>query len=147
MGVLGIVAQNSKREDQEELVHVEVIQKLADGLLKLNYDVRADHIDWFNGPPPNINGHIPDVLATGEDEKFIIEVETASTYFEEYTQKELKSFAEEPAVCWIIVPKHCAASNANAQDPVRKIKMLLAKWGLAEKVKVGMFNPLTREVV
>jgi len=107
------------------------------------YYVKADHIDWKQGSPDEINGYIPDISASKQYQLLVFEIESCSTYNDDHTKAQLTAFSKS-YITYIIVPPVCIR-DGKKYDPVPEVKKCLKDWGLTS-VRVGTCNPFTGKI-
>lgn len=131
--------QNPKRSSASQAKHDNMVKRVATHLEKHGYHVQADHIDWKNGAPEEVNDFIPDIVAIRHGEKHIMEIETCPTYKdEEHTRPQLTAFARSE-ITHVIIPSVCIFKGKK-YDPIPVMKKRLKKWKIPE-VHVGIYNP------
>jgi hypothetical protein len=81
------------RSPQKQALHDGVVVARAEQLLKQGHRVAAD----VNGypRPPEVLGHIPDIVANGSA-NLISEVETSDSYSSQHTKDQLQAFDSVP---------------------------------------------------
>lgn len=139
----GTMGNNPKRTPENRTDHDRMVKIVAEYMLKKNYTVWADHINWPNGVPPKVRGHRPDVAAGAGLSRFYFEVEDCLTYWDDHTRSQLTSFsgadtATTRGTCYVVVPDACPGRG----NPAEEMQELLRQWGLNE-VKIGVCNPRT----
>jgi Holliday junction resolvase len=134
---------NPKRPADSQKNHDNMVRYVANDLKKRGYKVLADHIGWPNGSPGEINGYIPDIIATSTGNgNFIMEVETCPSYADEHTREQLTAFSKVAGyTTYVNIPNVCA-NNGQNYDPAPDIHECLRKWGLLS-VRVGTCDPFT----
>jgi len=94
------MTSNPKREEvillrtiQGQALHDSVVVARAEQFLKQGHRVAAD----VNGypRPPEVLGHIPDIVANGRT-NLISEVETSDSYSSQHTKDQLQAFGSVP---------------------------------------------------
>lgn len=122
-----------------------MVESVALHLEKQGYYVKADHIDWKNGAPEEINNYVPDILAIRHGERHIMEVETCPTFKDdEHTKPQLQSFAKSE-ITHVIIPNVCI-NQGKKYDPVPVMKAKLKKWKIPT-VHVGVYSPKKKKPV
>ncbi|MGF7431081.1 hypothetical protein PQ689_03265 [Thermoanaerobacterium thermosaccharolyticum] len=134
------MGRNTNRIPKNQIYHNNILKDLANDLFSKGYIVKADHINWAYGAPIQFNGHVPDLIAIGEDGgKFIMEVEDCTTYSDEHTEQQLKAFTKvQGYTCYIIVPAVCNRDD-KAYNTQNEVRTLLNNWGLPH-VKIGLYD-------
>lgn len=133
---------NPNRPADSQQNHDNMVRYVANDLNRRGYRVIADHIGWLNGAPGEINGYIPDIIATASEVNFIMEIETCPSYADDHTREQLTAFSRvQGSTTYVIIPNTCNRSG-NGYDPVPEIHECLRKWGL-QSVQVGTCNPFT----
>lgn|GEM_PF-3145563 len=134
---------NPKRPADSQKNHDNMVRYVANDLKKRGYKVLADHIDWPNGAPDEVNGYIPDIVAASNNNgNFIMEVETCSSYADEHTREQLNAFSKVAGyTTYVIIPNVCTNNGKNF-DPAPDIHECLRKWRL-QSVRVGICDPFT----
>jgi hypothetical protein len=99
------------RTPQGQALHDAVVVTMAEQLMKQGHRVVAD----VNGypRPPEVLGHIPDIIANGRA-NLISEVETSDSYSSQHTRDQLQAFDSVPNyMLEVVVPVsvHQAARN------------------------------------
>lgn len=83
---------NPNRPADSQRNHDNMVRYVANDLKSKGYRVLADHIGWSEGAPGEVNGYIPDIIATGSSGNFIMEIETCPSYADDHTREQLSAF-------------------------------------------------------
>jgi Holliday junction resolvase len=134
---------NPGRKNEAQSYHDKILKLIANNLDSQGYYVLADHIGWKNGSPTEINGYIPDIVATKNNSTIVLEVEDCTSYGSTHTKEQLKAFSKNYKT-YVIIPKTCYR-DGKAFSPVSDMKSLLTLWKL-ENVTVGTCDPSTGEI-
>lgn len=139
-------SNNPNRPADSQQNHNNMVKYVAHDLKNRGYKVLADHIGWPNGAPGEINGYIPDIIATSnKNGNFIMEVETCPSYADGHTREQLTAFSRvSDYITYVIIPNVCT-NNGKGFNPVPDIHECLKKWGL-HSVRVGTCNPFTGDI-
>lgn len=133
------MGNNPKRTPENRLLHDKMIKVLAQGLLDQGYYVQADHILWINGAPMNYGGFVPDIIATNNNSRLIIEVEDDATYSDEYTRDQLTAFSKVQGYrCCLVVPDTCLKKDGKYKGRII-IRQMLDSWGIGN-IYAGIFS-------
>lgn len=133
------MGNNPKRTSENRLLHDSMIKIIAQGLLDQGYYVQADHVLWINGSPISYNGFVPDLVATNNNSRFLIEVEDDATYSDEYTREQLTAFSKVQGYkCYIVVPDTCLRKEGRYKGRA-VIENMLNSWGVSG-INVGVFS-------
>lgn len=84
-----------QRSPQSQSNHDWMVQQVADHYTSNGHqNVKADHIGYYNGAPPQLGDHIPDVTAMHGtlNLPIICEVETLDAFNTTHTQNQLLAF-------------------------------------------------------
>jgi len=96
------------RNENSKRVHDTLVSSLATEYEKRGYSVKADHIGYPHGRPPEVYGCIPDVAAYKDGRLCIIaEAETCDTIGDIDTQRQWSAFSQSTYSFEVIVPKSC----------------------------------------
>jgi hypothetical protein len=96
----------AQRSNTESTMHNRLIELMVNKLEEERAYVRADHIGHRNGQPENVNGHIPDIEASSNGTKRIIEAETPETFNLQDTKNQFIAFYNAYGTLFeVIVPK------------------------------------------
>lgn len=135
---------NPKRSEISQKRHDQMVRIIAEDQDQKGYEVKADDIDWKDGKPRKISGHIPDIVIMKDKIKTVIEVETCTTFKDTlHTKEQIKGFAKRN-VTHVFVPHSCMQKEEK-MDPVDKLRNTLDSWNLS-KVKIGTCNLRTGEL-
>lgn len=133
------MGNNPKRTTENRLLHDEMIKVLAQGLLNQGYYVQADHILWINGTPMDYGGFVPDIVATNNSSRLIIEVEDDVTYSDEDTRNQLTAFSKIVGYkCCLVIPSTCFKKEGKYKGSA-VIGHMLDSWGIRD-IYIGVFD-------
>jgi hypothetical protein len=68
------------------------------------YHIKADHIDYKNGRPNQVNGYIPDIYAEKNNATVVCEAETIDSINESSTIDQWKAFSKSTYKFHVVVP-------------------------------------------
>lgn len=134
---------NPNRSQKSQDKHDIIVKYITNDLVSKGYSVLADHINWPQGSPDEINGYIPDVTASKRNAFLVFETETCPTYKDDHTKEQLTAFNKK-GTTYIIVPSVCLRDNKE-YDPVPEVKETLRNWDLSS-VGVGTCDPFTGKI-
>lgn len=121
--------------------HRNMVRLVAEELIRMGYQVQADHIDWPDGTPvAQVEGYKPDILAFQGSRVVFIQVETCSTYRDTKVGYPLSVFSQKGSA-WIVIPTACGPKS----NPLLYMRDALRDWGLTN-VKIGTCDPETGTV-
>ncbi|WGV58370.1 hypothetical protein QIH01_23255 [Brevibacillus brevis] len=136
--------RNPGRKSEDQSYHDRILTILVNDLVSQGYTVKADHIGWPNGSPGEINGYIPDVIATNGSSTFIFEVEDCTSYKSSHTKDQLTAFSKSAAT-FVVIPNVCLNNEGNRYNPSPDMRQTLDSWGLTS-VRIATCDPDTRAV-
>lgn len=82
----------TQRDNTSQVSHDTLIWAMVNELERRGNYVKADHIGHRNGQPELVNGHIPDIEASSNGTRRIIEAETPETFNSPDTKKQFMTF-------------------------------------------------------
>jgi len=109
-----------EREKEEQNAHDSMLRTRANNLKKEGYAVKAD-LEEYEEKPEEINGKIPDITATKDNEEIIVEVETCESCTLEHTKEQYEAFSSvSGAEFHVVIPERC----------YEKAKAKAEEWGI-----------------
>lgn len=116
------------RTGKDKEIHDTMVKIRANNLKNDGYSIEAD-INGYN-TPKEINGHIPDIVATKRKEKIIVEVETCDSYSSNHTKSQYESFDKvTDAEFHVKIPESCLKE---AKNKAKEWKISVDKWWYQE---------------
>ncbi len=79
------------RSEASQSRHDWTISMLAAFYCERGYSVKADHIDGYD-EPAELEGYVPDIVATKRNETFVVEVETEDSVHTEHAGQQKLAF-------------------------------------------------------
>jgi len=96
----------TQRDSTSQVNHDTLIWVMVNELERRGNYVKADHIGHRNGQPGLVNGHIPDIEASSNGTRRIIEAETPETFNLQDTKNQFIAFYNAYGTRFeVIVPK------------------------------------------
>lgn len=113
-----------ERQGDDKNLHNEIIRTLASTLENQGYSIKADHIQDYPSPT-EVNGHIPDIIATSFQKRIIVEVETCESISKEHTLSQFRAFSNTGSEFHVTVPDSCLDT---AKHQVRDWNIRVDHW-------------------
>ena len=106
-----------ERDKEDQDAHDNMLRTRADKLNEEKYSVKAD-LEEYEDKPEEINGKQPDIIATKDGEKIIVEVETCKSYSLDHTKEQYEAFSSvSGAEFQVVIPKSCyEEAKAKAEE-------------------------------
>jgi hypothetical protein len=106
--------------------HNTMIMIVAQYYLENKYMVKADHIGWSGGKPPEVNGRVPDLEVKNGQEALLIEIETAESCLSDLCLAQLLALTDgDGRKVVAVLPEYRNTSrNAHIAEFKRKLEAI-----------------------